>query len=506
VLGSASGSIGSQVIQFGTTGISVPDGQSRTYTLSTRLPLGGGLPEGATFLIALNLSTYGDPGGSGFAPGQTPVSNVGGLALGIIATRLSVTQQPPSQATPGVGFDVAVAFTDANGYVDGDVNGDVVTATRSDMGTVVNGTATAATGVAFFTGATQIVLGGPEALGIHLELSDDASGVVNLLASPISSSNFDLFSDDGNSLLGPGSLIEPGSVDSVAVAGAAAAVLDFAITDLGGPDGRPTVVTGLVLSLAGSSADGMDGTWTLSGPDVAAAGGVVSGVLGAQIVTFSALNISVAQSSAEVYTVSLRMSGLPTTLDGQTFAMQLAVSNLTLGAPSTSFTPGQIVSHAALVYEVVATRLFVTQPPGSPQNMNVAFNMTVEFRDVLGNTDRDINGDIVTAARSDAGTVVSGQSLAAVNGVASFSGPNAVVLGGPAAASLSLILTDDAAGIIDLSATPVNSAPFELLGATGGSGGEDGEDESCSTREDAAGLWIWLLLPLLLLRRVRRRA
>lgn len=485
---------------------SIPNSSAVTFTMSVEV--GTSTPavsDGHVFSINLTPNGVWFRGGGQFALGQPTIDNGSGLTLNVAATELRVAQQPPSQVPPSTAFPLQVEYTDVLGYRDLDVTGDTITLIRSDAGTInQGGSASVNQGLADFSGGNAIMLGAPENTGLQLVCSDDAGGSLTISGS-VNTQSFALLLDDGDSLLTTGAMTEPSAVDSIAGAATSTSVLDFRIIDVGTADGKPTIVTDVEIDLAGSSADGNDATWSLTGVGVSASG-TVSGAAGSQKVLFSGVSISVTDGNQQTFHVGMQLAAMPfATRDGDSWTIVVRTSGLTINAASsTSFATGQPGvgnTTAPLKFGVTATELVFTLQPPVLVVEGAGFPVMLEFRDVAGNLDLDVDGDVVSLSRSDAGTIASGASAAAVAGIVDFSGVSTLVLAG-AATGIQLVATDGASGVVDLNAIPVPSMAFDVTAIPSSGGGGDDGDENCTTSEHSKPAWWALcLLSLLLVRR-----
>lgn len=261
--------------------------------------------------------------------------------------------------------------------------------------------------------------------------------------------------DTDSSLSVSATLSEPGAISSVSAG--FTDVLDFTITDTGSADAFPTEVTQVVIHVSGTAAAG-NHAWRLNGAGVVNAVGVV----GAGTITFSALTLSVANGTAEVYTLSLDLATTPAgTADNSDFLLSLDSTDFTVsGATSSNFTgatTGPVDNGAGLTYQVVATKVRMVSQPSASQTVGTAFGFSVDYTDAGDNRDLDIT-DQITATRSDAGAITSGATATASSGLAIFT----VNCGMPGNLSLSLNLTDLAAGSVNLSASPISTTTFAL--------------------------------------------
>ena len=192
IAGTVGGSAGNRTITFDLD-INIANGGSLVFTLEVQLgPAPTATLDNETFQLSLATSDIRLLGGSQFQNGQSPLTPAA-LAYEVVATQLGVLVQPPASVGMGLGFQVSAQFEDASGNRDLDVVGDQLAATRSDAGAVIAGqSAPAVAGVASFSGANLVSLGTPAASGIHLILTDNTGGSVNLGANPRNTTAFNL--------------------------------------------------------------------------------------------------------------------------------------------------------------------------------------------------------------------------------------------------------------------------------------------------------------------------
>jgi hypothetical protein len=228
---------------------------------------------------------------------------------------------------------------------------------------------------------------------------------------------------DGTLVAAPG-VTEPVALDStVDTAGEAVNLLDFTLTDGGGDDGLGIAVSALNVQVGGTSIDAERAqvTWRLSGAGITDVGGKTGTYDAANDrITFTGLGIDLPSGGSATYTVSAFYNDNTNLTDGSTFALSLSGStDLTL--------VGTTVGSATAVtgttpIQVVATRLsFTTMPAGTTAGAAFTTQPVVSAVDDFGNVDRDFT-EAVTLSESSAGTIGGDVDVAAVAGVATFTG------------------------------------------------------------------------------------
>lgn len=252
--------------------------------------------------------------------------------------------------------------------------------------------------------------------------------------------------------LAPGPLAEPALLSSAA--GSQVDVFDFVIADAGTAAGTQLLLDVVTLSVSGAMADM---TWRISdGAGVS----VVGSAGGGQVVFSLGTWYPIPDNTAVTFTVSVEPgTGTPQTPDNHLFTISLAPNGLALRGGG-ELVPGQptIDNGSGMTFDVAATELrVVTQPPAQAQP-GTPFPVLVAYTDLLGYRDLDVNGDQVSLARSDAGTVSQGTTAAVAQGLADFSGANAVILGGPENLTLQLVFADDAGGSVSIASLATSQA------------------------------------------------
>ncbi len=186
-------------VTFNGLNISANDGGSSSIILNTAPRFSVTDPshlDGLLLQISINGVTSG--ANSSLIATALPLNKINPLTLSVTASTLKVLSQPASTQQIGIGFPVVVEYVDSQGNRDLDVTGDLVLATRSDLGTVIQDTSSPAlNGVANFTGSNEILLSSPSTASVTLTLQDDSTGSINLSSSSISTTPFALNNGGG---------------------------------------------------------------------------------------------------------------------------------------------------------------------------------------------------------------------------------------------------------------------------------------------------------------------
>ena len=217
-------------------------------------------------------------------------------------------------------------------------------------------------------------------------------------------------------------LIEPIALPSTATS-TSVDVFDFTIND-GVSDGLPTLISQIVLNTSGS-ADFNKVKWLLNGSGITTpVEGIYNNVT--NTLTFPSLNISVANTQSQTYTVSAYFTNNTGLIDGQTYGLSLApnsgVNVATSGSTQLQLAQTTITNGTGSAVDVIATKLvFNTQPDGSVSGSALTTQPMVNATDAVNNVDLDFTGTVVLSENSS-GSLSGYLSLAETLGVASFSG------------------------------------------------------------------------------------
>jgi hypothetical protein len=406
-----------------------------------------------------------------------------------VPTQLAFVQQPSASATAGQNIGtVIVDVTDAYGNVAAGNNSAVTLAGNSLSGTL---TQTAVNGVATFTG-----------------LSMTRSGAYTLSAT------------DG--------ALTPATSSSITISPAAASTLVFTTQPSGAVAGASIGTVAVTLDDAyGNTVTGNTSTVTLSGngltgtTSVAAVNGVATftGLSMTQIGSFmlsatdgtlalstsSSITISPATASTLVFTTQPAGAAAGTSIGTVTVSVEDAYGNVIIGNTSTvklsgtgltgttavaaingvatftglsmtqsgayalSATDGTLTpatSSSITISPAAASKLvFTTQPSNSSAGASIG-TVTVAVEDVYGNVVTGNSSNVTLSATGLTGTT----SVAAVNGMATFTGLSMAQTGSFALSAADNSLTPATSNSITISAasaTPVPLGQFNFSGNTG---------------------------------------
>ncbi|MGL5101626.1 MAG: DUF4347 domain-containing protein [Plesiomonas sp.] len=215
------------------------------------------------------------------------------------------------------------------------------------------------------------------------------------------------------------------TVTSVA---SASSLLDFTITDTGASDGVATTVNALYANVSGSatSSELSKMTFLLSGPDATNVVGTYDSNTGR--VTFSGLNVSIADGGSETYTIKAYYNDNTSNndiTDHHTVILSINASNVTTGSGSSTFASSQanVTNGSGASIDVAATKLIYSQSPSTSvvSGINFTTQPVLIAVDDRGNIDTDFNGS-VTLSENGSGSLTGTTTMTASNGTATFSG------------------------------------------------------------------------------------
>ncbi len=250
----------------------------------------------------------------------------------------------------------------------------------------------------------------------------------------IGSSTSDIITANGESATIPSTINTAGPLTSVQ----GTQVWQFTIRDGGASspdaDNLSTIVNSIIFSQAAGNAVA-DWSTAIKAIDLFdGATNVGSGVVttGPNAVTFSGLNINVADNSTKTISVRLTLNcGIGSAnFDGEDFGFQISNGNVTFsiaGSGKSSFSAIS-TTNGQNVINIVATKLvFTQQPTTTAQGQIMAPSVLVSATDACNNVDIDFTG---TISVTSTGTMTSSpQTAAAVAGVATFNTINHSVTG-----------------------------------------------------------------------------
>jgi len=226
---------------------------------------------------------------------------------------------------------------------------------------------------------------------------------------------------DGN-ITAAGGVAEPVGMDTtIDTVGEAADIFDFTISDGGTSDGLSLDITQIKVHISGTSTDAERGkiTFRLNGPDTSNVTGTYNS--GTDTLTFSGLNISVADGGNETYTINAYYNDNSNLTEDHTLILSLdGDTDVSVSASGTQMRPTSAITNGSgSIIDVIATWLaFTTQPAGSVSGVALTTQPVVAARDAFGNTDIDFTETITLTEASDG--ALSNNTKAAVNGVATF--------------------------------------------------------------------------------------
>ncbi|KAB7689666.1 DUF4347 domain-containing protein [Plesiomonas shigelloides] len=239
----------------------------------------------------------------------------------------------------------------------------------------------------------------------------------------------------------------------------ASSLLDFTITDTGASDGVATTVNALYANVSGSatSSELSQMTFLLSGPDATNVVGTYDSNTGR--VTFSGLNVSIADGSSETYTIKAYYNDNTSNhdiTDHHTVILSINASNVTTGSGSSTFASSQanVTNDSGASIDVAATKLIYSQSPSTAvvSGINFTSQPVVIAVDDRGNIDTDFNGS-VTLSENGSGSLTGTTQVIASNGIATFSG---VKYTSASDADANFVLTAAAGSLVSVASASIN--------------------------------------------------
>jgi hypothetical protein len=396
-------------INFSDINIVIDDNDTtgETYTLSVYFEPLASITDGDTYILAINgdSDVTTDNNGSIMSGSNSDVGNGFGFIADVVTTQLSYATNPPASASLSTDFsgDVVIQSVDEQLRLDLDNSESVTLSAYVDSSCT-----TGASGVlsSTDTGSLSKNLSGGEVTWNNLSYNKEE---IIYIKATSGSSGFTVCSNpitvSGQSLSGEvvaGNLTEPTTVSSEAdTALEEVDVFDFTIREQANDgDTDPILVTEVRIPVSGTGSPVSSNiTWKLNGPDVSD----VTGTISAGKVTFSGLNISVADgnSTGETYVVSVYFSPTSTLLDNQTFILNMDGDvDLTLN-PSGSIMTGSnssVNNGTGFKFNVVA-RMF--------DNEDFPGTLDLQAVDANGKLDIDYNGSVTLYPRPNSSCVSS---------------------------------------------------------------------------------------------------
>ncbi|RZF87403.1 DUF4347 domain-containing protein, partial [Pseudoalteromonas sp. CO325X] len=234
-------------------------------------------------------------------------------------------------------------------------------------------------------------------------------------------------------------------------------VLDFTLVD-GGGDNLPMNISSIQVQVNGTATEyeRNSTTWRLNGPD---ANNIVGNYI-ADTLTFSGLNISIADGTQEDYIINAYYHVNTFMVDNRTFRLSVnGETQVTESSGTTMGTTTQVNNGTGSVLDITATGLsFTTQPAGSISGNVLTTPPEVRAVDDFGNTDKDFT-EVVTLTEASAGSL-SNASVSATQGVASFS--SLIYTATADQQSFTLTADDEATGA-DFASVDANSITSDVV-------------------------------------------
>ena len=234
--------------------------------------------------------------------------------------------------------------------------------------------------------------------------------------------------DTSSTITASATLTEPSTfATTVASSGTATGLLDFTISDAGTSDGFATTVTSFSVDVSGTTSNTERGSmvFLLNGSDASNVQGTYDS--STHKITFSGLNISVANGANETYTISGYYNDSTSSndiTDGHTLLLTLNASGFTTGTGSSmAASQTSVTNGSGAAIDVTATQLVYSQAPSGSITSGFAFTTQpiVQAVDARGNVDTGYSGNI-TLSENSSGTLGGTLTVAASSGVATFSG------------------------------------------------------------------------------------
>ncbi|WP_090122732.1 putative Ig domain-containing protein [Kosakonia arachidis] len=265
---------------------------------------------------------------------------------------------------------------------------------------------------------------------------------------------------DTTSTLTAGAASEATTFSTTATSvGSAASLMDFTITDTGASDGVATTVSALYANVSGSatSSELSQMTFLLSGPDATNVVGTYDSSTGR--VTFSGLNVSIADGGSETYTIKAYYSDNTSSndiTDHHTVVVSINASNVTTGSGSSIFAGVQsnVTNGSGASIDVAATQLIYSQSPSTSvvSGINFTTQPVLYAVDARGNIDTDFNSS-VTLSENGSGSLTGTTQVTASNGIATFSG---VKYTSASDADANFVLTAASASLASVTSASIN--------------------------------------------------
>ncbi|MCI4115268.1 DUF4347 domain-containing protein, partial [Dickeya dianthicola] len=242
-------------------------------------------------------------------------------------------------------------------------------------------------------------------------------------------------------------------------AASAVSLMDFTIADPGTSDGLATNVSAFYATVSGTatSAELSQMQFLLSGPDATNVVGTYSSGTGR--VTFSGLNLSIADGGSETYTIKAYYNDNTSSndiTDHHTVVLSVNASNFTSVSGSSTFAGSQanVTNGSGASVDIAATKLIYSQSPSTAvvSGVNFTTQPVVIAVDDRGNIDTDFSGSI-TLSENGSGSLTGATAVTASNGTATFSG---VMYTSASDADANFVLTAASGSLVSATSASIN--------------------------------------------------
>ena len=290
-------------ITFSGLSISVAEGGNETYTINAYYNDNTGLTEDLTFILSVDGDTDVTTSASGTSMGATTaVTNGAGTTVDVVATALAFTTQPAGSVSgSALTTQPVVTAQDAFGNTDVDFS-ETITVTEASAGSLVNGTASAVSGVATFGSLTYTATADQQ--GFTLTANDQDAMDSDLPTTDANSVTADVVATALNFNTEPSPLlVSSGQSTAFSTVPVVEAVDASGVVDTG-------YSTDITLSeVNGAGAAALSGTGDTDGN-----GATVSITPSSGVSTFTGLNITYTASggSSETFNLQASSGGLTT--------------------------------------------------------------------------------------------------------------------------------------------------------------------------------------------------
>lgn len=239
----------------------------------------------------------------------------------------------------------------------------------------------------------------------------------------------------------------------------AVSLMDFTIADPGTSDGLATNVSAFYATVSGTatSAELAQMRFLLNGPDATNVVGTYDSSTGR--ITFSGLNLSIADGGSETYTIKAYYNDNTSSndlTDHHTVVLSVNASNFASVSGGSTFASSQanVTNGSGASIDIAATKLIYSQSPSTSvvSGINFTTQPVVIAVDDRGNIDTDFNGS-VTLSENGSGSLTGTTTVTASSGTATFSG---VKYTSASDADANFVLTAAAGSLVSASSASIN--------------------------------------------------